>query len=429
MGQSTATFTPRARNVFTTSAPRVDIAMDRNQSVNEGNVSSLSQSTNNHHRRTKTTCPIFTPTVNMDFNSDSDNDSDYDPFTEYYDIGSPLIECGFCKSMMWYQERMHKSTHSENPKFMMCCGNGKVELPILRQPPEQLAKLLFDHDNTVSKKFQQHIRLYNMMFAFTSPGAKFDNRFNDGRGPPTLRIQGQTCHRIGSLLPPQGGKLKFAQLYIYDTENEVENRMHGLRNKEIIDPAVVNQLSSMLYEFNPHAKSFQMARQWLNGGDTQNLKLRLISSRSTDGRVYNQPTVSEVAALVVGDIDTAEMRDIIMQTRGGRLQRINELHAAYMAYQYPLIFPYGEDSYRPDVAQRDLPVNENSMRNRLTIREFLAFRIQTRLNEAKTLLSSRRLFQQFLVDGYTMLESEKLEWLRKNQPKLRVSKFVYYLYL
>ncbi|XP_058742571.1 uncharacterized protein LOC131615076 [Vicia villosa] len=422
--------------------------MDRNKSINEGNVSSLSQSTNNHHRRTETTCPIFTPTVNMDFNSDSDNDSDYDPFAaylseddncsesdeyeapfsinysaagyseEYYDIGSPLIECGYCKAMMWYQERMHKSTHSANPKFMMCCGNGKVELPILRQPPEQLAKLLFDHDNTVSKKFQQHIRLYNMMFAFTSPGAKFDNRFNDGRGPPTMRIQGQTCHRIGSLLPPQGGKPKFAQLYFYDTENEVENRMHGLRNKEIIDPAVVNQLSSMLYEFNPHAKSFQMARQWLNGGDTQNLKLRLISSRSTDGRVYNQPTVSEVAALVVGDIDTAEMRDIIMQTRGGRLQRINELHAAYMAYQYPLIFPYGEDGYRPDVAHRDLPVNENSMRNRLTIREFLAFRIQTRLNEAKTLLSSRRLFQQFLVDGYTMLESEKLEWLRKNQPKL-----------
>ncbi|XP_058726583.1 uncharacterized protein LOC131597942 [Vicia villosa] len=179
----------------------------------------------------------------------------------------------------------------------------------------------------------------------------------------------------------------------------------------------------MLYQCNPHAKIFQMARQWLNNGDSQNLKLRLISDRSTDGRVYNQPTVSEVAALVVGDIDTAEMRDIIMQTKGGRLQRINELHASYMAFQYPLIFPYGEDGYRPDVAHRDFPIYENNIRNRLTIREWLAFRIQNRLNEAKTLLSSRRLFQQFLCDGYTMLESEKLEWLRKNQPKLRVSKY------
>ena len=46
-----------------------------------------------------------------------------------------------------------------------------------------------------------------------------------------------------------------------------------------------------------------------------------------------------------------------------------------------------------------------------------------RLFEAKTLLSSRRLFYEFLVDGFTMLEAEKLSWLRKNQKKLKVSKY------
>ncbi|XP_058726064.1 uncharacterized protein LOC131597379 [Vicia villosa] len=385
--------------------------------------------------------------------SDSDEDSDYDPFATYlsdedfcfepeeneapfiihdnytrsseayYDIGDPLIECRYCKSMMWYQEQMNKSSHYANPKFMLCCCNGKVEIPLLKQPPKVLAKLMFDHDNVVSRKFQQHIRVYNMMFAFTSPGAKLDNRFNNGGGPPTLRIQGQTCHPIGSLLPARGDTPKFAQLYIYDTENEVHNRMKCLRTTKNIDPEVVQQLSTMMYEHNTHAKSFKMAKQWFNEVDTQNLKLRLIADKSTDGRVYNQPTVSEVAALVVGDIDTAEMRDIIMQYQGGGLKRINELHASYMAFQYPLIFPYGEDGYRPNIAHRDLPIYQNSLRNRLTIREWLSYHIQTRLAEPRTLLSSRRLFQQFLVDGYTMLESEKLEWIRKNQPKLRVSKY------
>ncbi|XP_058741448.1 uncharacterized protein LOC131613826 [Vicia villosa] len=397
---------------------------------------SVSQTTHSANHRPEPSCPVFTSAVNLDFESDSGEDRDYDPFAtylskddewlesedvaapftihdnysetseDYYDVGDLLIECRYCKAMMWCQERMHKSSNAANPKFMLCCGNGKVELPLLEQPPKVLAKLLFDNDNLDSKKFQHQIRVYNMMFAFTSPGAKLDNRFNNGRGPPTIRIQGQTCHRIGSLLPPQGQKPKFAQL-----------------NSKNIDEMVVQHLSDMLYECNPHAKSFQMARQWLDNGESQNLKLRLISNRSADGRVYNKPTVSEVAALVVGDIDTAEMRDIIMQTKGGQLQRINELHASYMDFQYPLIFPYGEDGYRPDVAHRDLPIHENSIRNRLTIREWLAFRIQTRFTEAKTLLSSRRLFQQFLCDGYTMLESEKLEWLRKNQPKLRVSKY------
>lgn len=68
-----------------------------------------------------------------------------------------------------------------------------------------------------------------MMFAFTSPGGKIDRSFNNGRGPPSIRIQGQSCHRIGSLLPMPGHTPKFAQLYIYDTENELQHRIGGLR--------------------------------------------------------------------------------------------------------------------------------------------------------------------------------------------------------
>lgn len=51
------------------------------------------------------------------------------------------------------------------------------------------------------------------MFPFTSPRAKLDNKFNNGRDPPIIRIQGQACHRIGSLLTPEGQPSKFAQLY------------------------------------------------------------------------------------------------------------------------------------------------------------------------------------------------------------------------
>ena len=67
------------------------------------------------------------------------------------------------------------------------------------------------------------------MFAFTSPGAKIDNKYNNGRGPPNLRVHGQSCHQIGSLLPPLGKQPKFAQLYIYDTDNEIHNRIQSLR--------------------------------------------------------------------------------------------------------------------------------------------------------------------------------------------------------
>ena len=53
-----------------------------------------------------------------------------------------------------------------------------------------------------------------MMFVFTSAGIKFDKSINHSRGLPTIRIQGQPCHRIGSMLPMPGKEPKFAQLYI-----------------------------------------------------------------------------------------------------------------------------------------------------------------------------------------------------------------------
>lgn len=66
--------------------------------------------------------------------------------------------------------------------------------------------------------------------------------------------------------------------------------------------------------------------------------MRLISDRKTDGKVYNQHTVSKVVALIVGDVDTSEEKGIIMETSGGKLKRIYEFHASYLAFQYPLIF-------------------------------------------------------------------------------------------
>ena len=68
-----------------------------------------------------------------------------------------------------------------------------------------------------------------MMLAFTSAGIKFNKSINHSRGPPTIRIQGQPCHRIGSMLPMPGKEPKYAQLYIFDTENEVQNRINAIR--------------------------------------------------------------------------------------------------------------------------------------------------------------------------------------------------------
>lgn len=68
-----------------------------------------------------------------------------------------------------------------------------------------------------------------MMFSFTSMGGKIDHSVNVGRGPYCFRLHGQNYHRLGSLLPVKDAKPKFSQLYVYDTDNEDQNRIDAVR--------------------------------------------------------------------------------------------------------------------------------------------------------------------------------------------------------
>jgi hypothetical protein len=39
----------------------------------------------------------------------------------------------------------------------------------------------------------------------------------------------QNYHHIGTLLPEEGNQPRWVQLYIYDTEHEIENRINALK--------------------------------------------------------------------------------------------------------------------------------------------------------------------------------------------------------
>ncbi|GJY32873.1 ATP-dependent DNA helicase PIF1-like protein [Tanacetum coccineum] len=87
----------------------------------------------------------------------------------------------------------------------------------------------------------------------------------------------------------------------------------------------------------------------INGQNYHRIELRLISKR-TSSRQYNASTVAEVAALITNDFrDGVPTRDIIVTNKDSGLQRISELHPSYMALQYPLLFPYGEDGYHDKI--------------------------------------------------------------------------------
>ncbi|XP_031124334.1 uncharacterized protein LOC116027048 [Ipomoea triloba] len=229
---------------------------------------------------------------------------------------------------------------------------------------------------------------------------------------------------IGSLQPNSGAPPKFAQLYIHDTNNEITNRVNSISvngtSSADVQLAVVNDIKEALDEHNVLVKSFRMARNALQNDRTREIKMRLIAKRTTDARTYNLPTVSEVAALIVGDLDpNMGVRDILVECKTGKLKRINELNPAYLPLQYPILYPYGEDGYRDDIQFNTTITQAGGSRQRITSREYFAYQIHERRSTLSTLLHAKRLFQQFLVDGYTMVESGRLLFIRNNQKALR----------
>ncbi|XP_057770918.1 uncharacterized protein LOC130990707 [Salvia miltiorrhiza] len=254
-------------------------------------------------------------------------------------------------------------------------------------------------------------------------GGKIDHSINQGNTPPIFRLHGQNYHLIGSLMPMEGCPPKFAQLYIYDTDNEVHNRILSVRdvgNYNDLHTEIVRDLQAMLDEQNVLAKSFRMAKDRLRDAIQPDVNLRLISERGKDARTYNLPSTSEVAALIVGDIDDSMgNRDIVIEFKSGQLKRINELHPSYLALQYPLLFPYGEDGYKCDIPFAKGVEESKYSRKKISVKEFLAYRLHERRGEFSILFYCRRLFQQFIVDSYTMVEAGRLNFFRYNQKKLR----------
>ncbi|CAI0446752.1 unnamed protein product [Linum tenue] len=126
-------------------------------------------------------------------------------------------------------------------------------------------------------------------------------------------ICGENYHRIGSLLPVEGERPKFAQLYIFEPDSEVDNRLANFSTREeVLLPELLASLLRMLDETNELVKTFRRIRQNLQLSSTPNLRLRIFGIKSRN-RQYDLPTSSDVAALIPGDfVPDREDRDIIV---------------------------------------------------------------------------------------------------------------------
>jgi len=116
---------------------------------------------------------------------------------------------------------------------------------------------------------------------------------------------------------------------------------HGL-----LDVNIVLSLQAMLHQYNPYIDVFLTAHERLAQNANVSLHIKLVDLPHYDSRRYNRPTANEIAVLMVGTGDEPTAgRDLVLQARSNRLQRIKETHSSYNPLRYPLLFPFGEQGW------------------------------------------------------------------------------------
>ena len=255
-------------------------------------------------------------------------------------------------------------------------------------------------------------------------GTTVDRSVNDGNGPNIYKINGQVCHRMGSLMPKEGNTPKYAELYIYDTQNEVQNRIQALEKGEKsdggLDESIVEGLMHMLDTHNSYVKTFRSAREILAANKHAEIAIHLVAPRESDGPHFSLPTTYELASLMFGEFTVeASCRDIIIHDRDDNLQQISSLQTSYKPLQYHLLFPYAERGFQLGLKYIGSNPLDTSKRTRLTMQDYYSYCLHYRPEQHNPYLCCGLLSSQAIVYAHTCIDEWRLHFIMKANNDLR----------
>lgn len=330
-----------------------------------------------------------------------------DPQYLQHVLGGMDKACEHCGALRWAEERLAgRGSSLANPKFGNCCKGGK---------PPNLLKMLYDGTHEASEHFLPHIRPYNCKLSMASTGM-LKEKVGQARLPPGVcnyKYHGRMYYLIGPLQCGDGGIPAFAQLYIHDTD------MDGPPNAAVRG-GIVAALRATMRQCNPYARAISGVADWAkqNGVEVADLLLRIDeagtpSYDSHPGR-FTAPTASEVAA-IVPDGQGHAARQIVFYGHDDRVNFIDSRNAAYMPLAYALLFADGRAGWRLGLTM------ENG--KTLTPATFYTFNMFQRACQSDHLARARRLFQEYACDAHSLVEEDKLTFLRFHQAQLRADTY------
>ena len=308
-------------------------------------------------------------------------------------------ECPYCQAYQ-YPEECGGGPGSKH-RYWHCCSNGRVHNMILTPESDpdglealddgeakdamraleaevetSLHKLMYDVETSgdveirtkASRDFQELIICYNNVLSFCSELAAIDYK---NSGWATFRSMGGVKHMLGSLMASEGELAKFCQIHQIDASQEaLERRMDEDVGGNILHRETLLQLQRLLKKINPYVDSLKTCGDRFLENPNPDTRVHLKQhdpSRQNKG-THNKPTSSEVAAIMIlpDDMsgDRVIERDILVQSIHGGMISIPFWQSCYMPLRYPLIYPYGEQSWNKLIPLRGHDASEGLLARR-----------------------------------------------------------------
>ena len=344
-------------------------------------------------------------------------------------------------------------------------GREAKQLDLPHPPFASIGKVGMDPLKGCRKRDQQqfkgNIRRYNSAMGFAaycdnmaSPNKKLctdnvDLQKGKPSAPPVYILHGRVYHKVGTLYPGPGEDAKFSQLYIYDPEEATTKRTHLFSD---LDASTLRTLHHMLVEDMPrvdaetgHKMHDETAARnpypgyFLNMHETiaaaqpsiaehsQPIHtLRFAGGVDSNPKMYNSPGSSEASCVMVGEGPLpphyTSVFDRSSEDREGSIHTLLALSEHVDPLTYPLLHVAGTLGHSTALIGCPASSTIASRPTRISTCDFYAHRCMQRYAADDGIVelphAGGRLFQQYICDAYTKVESQRLNWVSQNQATL-----------
>ncbi|SCZ98210.1 BZ3500_MvSof-1268-A1-R1_Chr7-1g09057 [Microbotryum saponariae] len=264
------------------------------------------------------------------------------------------------------------------------------------------------------------------------------------RADPRVRVFGHLYHRLGALIPAVNQRPAFAQTWLIDPAEATDTRLGPDGADSRIQRSTLTKLEPMLRTKDHFVREFASAKTRAGWDTAKESALRLCRPPGRDRRTHNLPT--------------------------------SWTSPSAMPLRYPLLFPAGENAFHPNIPlcgfhQAGPPIarNREQIDNGVQLREVLAGlglddedeeededrddededgeegegehqgeglevdqpescvpnSLHTTFTNAATISQSRVppgvSFSRFVIDGYSQVETDRLNSIRLHQENLRLT--------